>query len=103
MLSKVDRVIYASRLMLIPFYFCLIVALTVYTFSICRETFTLIMNVFSSKVQDESILLHVLTMMDIVMIANLIILILIGSYNTFVKKLGIGTKEIPQCRSFILQ
>ena len=87
--------VYSARLILIPFYACLVVALVAYAITIVRETIQMICDIFSVH-SSENTLINVLAIVDIVMIANLIVMILIGSYSIFVRKLEISSGKKPQ-------
>lgn len=77
--------VYASRILLIPFYACLVMVLVAYCYNIFAESVGIILSV---KDGAEGLLIKALSIVDVVMIANLIVIILIGSYSIFVRKIG---------------
>lgn len=90
--------VYATRILLIPFYACLVIALLIYGYVISSDTIEIVKCLFSSGLEEGDLLIKVLGIVDIVMIANLIIMILIGSYSIFVRKMdaqGVHNKK-PQ-------
>ena len=70
--------------MLIPFYLGLIVVMTIYTFVYVKEIFHLVAEI--GDITKENVMLMILELVDIVMIANLVKMIITGSYNSFVDK-----------------
>ena len=77
--------IFESRWILIVFYFGLIVAQVGYCAKFCQK----VMEVFYhfAAASESDFLLIVLNLLDMVMIANLIKMIVAGSYQTFIEKL----------------
>lgn len=77
--------IFLSRWLQAPLYFGLILAQGVYVFRFFQELIHLIGDAGSMKEAD--IMLLVLGLIDVVMIANLLIMVIIGGYETFVSRL----------------
>lgn len=79
------RIIFASRWLQAPLYLGLIVALAFYVLQFGRGLLLLVanLNVFN----ESAFMLHVLDLIDVVMIANLLIMVIVGGYETFVSKL----------------
>ena len=80
----VESLIFGSRWLLIPFYLGLIVVMTIYTFVYVKEIVHLVSEV--DHITKENVMLMILELVDIVMIANLVKMIITGSYNSFVDK-----------------
>jgi len=80
----IENVIFSSRWLLIPFYLGLFVAMLVYTYVYILDIWHLIHEVKS--ITKDAVLLATLELVDIVMIANLVKMIITGSYNSFVDK-----------------
>jgi len=76
--------IFGSKWLLLPFYYGLFIAMTLYAWVYIKEIAHLLMH--SSEITKESIMLTTLELVDIVMIANLIKMIITGSYHSFVDK-----------------
>jgi uncharacterized protein (TIGR00645 family) len=81
------KVIFSSRWLQAPLYVGLIFALSLYVYRFLIELFHLFFVLNSSS--DTSIMLGVLGLIDVVMIANLLIMVIMGGYETFVASLGI--------------
>lgn len=86
--TGLSKLIFASRWLQTPLYFGLIVAQGVYVYQFLVDLFYLVIE---AKHHNEiSIMLHVLGLIDVVMIANLLIMVIIGGYETFVTRMGIS-------------
>ncbi|MBP6918009.1 MAG: TIGR00645 family protein [Legionellaceae bacterium] len=81
------KVIFSSRWLQAPLYVGLIFALSAYVYRFLFELFHLFIDLNSSS--DNSIMLGVLGLIDVVMIANLLIMVIMGGYETFIASLGI--------------
>ncbi len=88
-------VIFSSRWLQAPLYFGLIVAQGIYVHRFTKEVWHL---VTSLKVYTETeIMLVVLNLIDVVMISNLLIMVIIGGYETFVTRLGMDNHpDLPE-------
>ena len=85
--NSVASLIFLSRWLQAPMYLGLIVALGVYAYKFFVMLVKLIINLGSSEETD--ILLQVLSLIDVVMIANLLVMVIIGGYEIFVSRLHI--------------
>ena len=90
-LSIMAQLIFWSRWLQAPLYLGLIVAQGVYVYHFMIELSHLVMT--ASKIGETEIMLIVLALIDVVMIANLLIMVIIGGYETFVSRLNL--KEHP--------
>lgn len=90
-LSTMSQLIFWSRWLQAPLYLGLIVAQCVYVYLFMVELSHLVMG--ANKIGETGIMLIVLGLIDVVMIANLLIMVIIGGYETFVSRLNI--KEHP--------
>ena len=85
--STIEKIIFWSRWLQAPLYLGLIIALGVYAVHFFSELFHLVMG---AGVQSENdVMLLVLGLIDVVMIANLLIMVTIGGYETFVSRLNL--------------
>jgi len=83
--------IFWSRWLQAPLYLGLIVAQAVYVYHFMIELSHLVAK--ASTIGETEIMLIVLGLIDVVMIANLLIMVIIGGYETFVSRLNL--KEHP--------
>lgn len=92
-----ERTIFASRWLQAPLYVGLILAQGVYVYQFFAELWHLVHVAFANPgdIKDPStvIMLGVLGLIDVVMIANLLIMVIIGGYETFVSRLHIDDHE----------
>ncbi len=95
--------IFASRWLQAPLYLGLIIAQGVYVVLFFVELWHLIDNVIiSGKITETDVMLSVLALIDIVMIANLLIMVIIGGYETFVSKIRVeGHHDEPEWLSHV--
>lgn len=85
-----EEIFFNVRWVLNIFYLGLIAALCVYTYTYAIELIRLFR--FANILNSDMMMLRILEMIDIVMVANLVKLIITGSYNSFVSK-GHGYKN----------
>ena len=83
-----ESTIFWSRWLQAPLYLGLIVAQGVYAYKFIKTLVALIAGVGS--LNSDEIMLIVLGLIDVVMIANLLIMVIIGGYETFVSKLDLA-------------
>ena len=90
-LNIMGQMIFWSRWLQAPLYLGLIVAQGVYVYLFMVELTHLVSS--ADTLGETGIMLMVLGLIDVVMIANLLIMVIIGGYETFVSRLNI--KEHP--------
>ena len=83
-LNPLATLIFSSRWLQLPLYLGLIVAQSVYVFLFGKELWHLIHEAVSLNEQD--IMLIVLGLIDVVMISNLLVMVIVGGYETFVSR-----------------
>ncbi len=86
-LGILAQLIFWSRWLQAPLYIGLIVAQGVYVYHFMVELWHLVHE--ATKIGEIEIMLIVLGLIDVVMIANLLIMVIIGGYETFVSRLNI--------------
>jgi uncharacterized protein (TIGR00645 family) len=79
------QLIFSSRWLELPLYLGLIVAQGVYVILFLKELWHLILHTFDYS--EQQIMLVVLGLIDVVMISNLLIMVIVGGYETFVSRL----------------
>jgi uncharacterized protein (TIGR00645 family) len=83
--TTVGSFIFLSRWLQAPLYFGLIVAQGVYVYHFMVELWHLLQK--TPQLTETEIMLIVLGLIDVVMIANLLIMVIVGGYETFVSRL----------------
>jgi uncharacterized protein (TIGR00645 family) len=87
--------IFLSRWMQAPLYFGLILGLFAYVYRFFAELLLLVVHIGSFD--NNQLMLSVLGLIDVVMIANLLIMVIIGGYETFVARLNLhGHPDHPE-------
>lgn len=95
--------IFASRWLQAPLYLGLIIAQAVYVVLFFVELWHLVENaILAGHISETEVMLSVLALIDIVMIANLLIMVIIGGYETFVSKIRVeGHHDEPDWLSHV--
>ncbi|HNJ83915.1 MAG TPA: TIGR00645 family protein [Piscinibacter sp.] len=121
-LRPLPRLIFASRWLQLPLYLGLILAQAVYVFHFWVELVHLIEAAFGNAgaldklvasigyksdvapaaLNETIIMLVVLALIDVVMISNLLIMVIVGGYETFVSRLDLeGHPDQPEWLSHV--
>ena len=121
-LRPLPRLIFASRWLQLPLYLGLILAQAVYVFHFWVELVHLIEAAFGNAgaldklvasigyksdvapaaLNETIIMLVVLALIDVVMISNLLIMVIVGGYETFVSRLDLeGHRDQPEWLSHV--
>ena len=77
--------IFGSRWLQVPLYLGLILAQCVYVILFLKELWHLVSH--ATTFSEQQIMLIVLALIDVVMISNLLIMVIVGGYETFVSRL----------------
>ena len=86
-LNLLQNLIFSSRWLQLPLYLGLIVAQGVYVVLFMKELWHLISH--TTSLTEQSIMLYVLGLIDVVMISNLLVMVIVGGYETFVSRLNL--------------
>lgn len=121
-LRPLPRFIFASRWLQLPLYLGLIAAQGVYVFHFWIELLHLLEAAFGSQtalqalitsigyketgptiaLNETIIMLVVLALIDVVMISNLLIMVIVGGYETFVSRMDLeGHRDQPEWLSHV--
>lgn len=99
-LHPLSWLIFSSRWMQLPLYLGLIVAQGVYVVLFVKELFHLIAG--ATSLNEQLIMLAVLGLIDVVMISNLLVMVIVGGYETFVSRLNLqGHPDQPEWLSHV--
>ena len=94
-IDNLEKLIFASRWLQAPLYLGLILAQGVYVYQFMHELFILITKV--GTLTEVEVMLIVLGLIDVVMIANLLMMVILGGYETFVSRLNLeGHPDQPE-------
>ena len=84
-MNPLPALIFSSRWLQLPLYLGLIVAQGVYVFLFLKELWHLIHD--AGSLSEQGIMLIVLGLIDVVMISNLLVMVIVGGYETFVSRM----------------
>ncbi len=99
-LKPLSTILFGSRWLQMPLYLGLIVAQAVYVYLFWVELAHLVQE--TPHLTEEKIMLIVLGLIDVVMISNLLIMVIVGGYETFVSRLGLeGHPDEPDWLSHV--
>ena len=84
-LGPLPTLIFSSRWLQLPLYLGLIVAQGVYVILFIKDLWHLIQG--ATSLNEQEIMLIVLGLIDVVMISNLLMMVIVGGYETFVSRL----------------
>jgi uncharacterized protein (TIGR00645 family) len=87
----VERFIFFGRWFQAPMYVGLVVIGFVYAYKFMMELVHIVSEV--GTLSEEAFMLGVLTLVDITMVANVLIMVIIGGYATFVSRLPLEGEE----------
>ena len=85
-----ERVMFASRWILAPFYFGLIISLFFLLVVFIKEIFHFVIN-FSTD--ETELILFILTLIDLSFAGNLLIIVIFSGYENFVSKIDVNNHE----------
>jgi uncharacterized protein (TIGR00645 family) len=121
-LRPIPALIFASRWLQLPLYLGLIVAQGIYVWLFWQELYYLVLATFGdghalahvldsvtveggarpAKPNETVLMLVVLGLIDVVMISNLLIMVIVGGYETFVSRLNLeGHPDQPEWLSHV--
>ena len=101
-LRPLPWLLFSSRWLQLPLYLGLIVAQGVYVVQFLRELWHLVVLGWDRTIAETEIMLIVLGLIDVVMISNLLIMVIIGGYETFVSRMSLeGHPDEPEWLSHV--
>jgi len=99
-MSPLPTLIFSSRWLQLPLYLGLIIAQGVYVVLFVKELGHLVMGAVS--LGEQEMMLAVLGLIDVVMISNLLVMVIVGGYETFVSRLRLqGHPDQPEWLSHV--
>src|SRR5690606_20178044 len=99
-LAPLPALIFSSRWLQLPLYLGLIVAQCVYVFLFLKDLTHLVVD--ANILTEQGMMLLVLGLIDVVMISNLLVMVIVGGYETFVSRLRLqGHPDQPEWLSHV--
>ena len=99
-LRPIPMLIFGSRWLQLPLYVGLIIAQIVYVVLFLKELWHL--SAHALEFTEQQVMLAVLGLIDVVMISNLLVMVIVGGYETFVSRLNLqGHPDEPEWLSHV--
>ena len=83
-----EKILFASRWLLAPFYVALVVALVILMITMLRELWHFASLV--PEIKEVDVILGVLTLVDLTLTGSLIVIVIFSGYENFVSKIDVG-------------
>lgn len=83
----IERIIFTSRWLQAPMYVGLVLGSLVYEYKFLKELVHLFTE--AEHISEEAVMLGVLTLVDMIMVANLIFMVVLGGYVIFVSRINL--------------
>jgi len=88
---RFEQVLFASRWLLAPFYLGLVVALAALMVKFLQEIVHIIPHVL--EMPEKDLLLAILTLIDLSLAGNLLVMVIFSGYENFVSKIDVADHE----------
>jgi uncharacterized protein (TIGR00645 family) len=99
-LRPLPALIFGSRWLQLPLYVGLIIAQVAYVILFLKELWHL--SLHATSFTEQQVMLAVLGLIDVVMISNLLVMVIVGGYETFVSRLNLeGHPDEPEWLSHV--
>jgi len=82
----IEVIIFTSRWIQLPLYLGLVVASLLYSYKFVLELMHLIQHI--EELTESAVMMSILTLVDFTMVANLLFMVIVGGYSTFISKLN---------------
>ncbi len=86
-----EMVIFNSRWLLVPYYLGLVLAIALLLVKFVKEFISFAIMVFTGSGTD--VIIGILTLIDVVLLSNLLLIIIFAGYENFVSKIDTGDSE----------
>lgn len=86
--NLIEKVMFASRWIMAPFYFGLILCLALLLYHFCVEIIHF--AAIFTQASEAQVILFVLTLIDLSLAGNLLVIVIFSGYENFVSKIDVG-------------
>lgn len=86
-----EMVIFNSRWLLVPYYLGLVLAIALLLVKFVKEFISFAVMVFTGSGSD--VIIGILTLIDVVLLSNLLLIMIFAGYENFVSKIDTGDSE----------
>ena len=87
--NRLESLMFSARWLQLPMYLGLVIALGAYIYEFFIQLWELIELIFIARTPGKYVILEALDLIDIVMVANLLIMVIVGGYESFVSRLNL--------------
>ena len=95
--QRLESGLFATRWLLAPIYFGLVVALAIILFKFFEQLWYLVTNLGSEKYAEaDSLMVAILTLVDIALLANLILIVIFAGYENFESRLSVADDHVDK-------
>jgi uncharacterized protein (TIGR00645 family) len=91
--TAVERVIFASRWLMAPFYLGLIAVLAVLSAKFSQEVWHFLPHVL--EMEETDVILTTLALLDVTLVASLVLMMVFAGYENFVSRIDTGDEKRP--------
>ncbi|MGF1490172.1 MAG: YqhA family protein, partial [Prochloraceae cyanobacterium] len=97
-----EKAIFSARWLLMPFYGCCIFLIIILAIKFTQDFFFDVLPLAFVEVKNSEVILSILDLIDLLLVANLLIIIVFSGYESFVSKFDIGDNvDKPEWMSHI--
>ena len=89
--KSLETVLFRSRWLLAPFYVGLVLTLAMLLITFVKDMFDILPNMFN--LDADTVILQVLTLIDLSLAGNLVIIVVFSGYENFVSKIDTASDE----------
>ena len=89
--QSLEAAIFSSRWLLAPFYAGLVLSMALLLFAFVKEFVGFVPELLTAK--SSTIIITTLSLVDIVMVANLVLVVVFAGYETFVSKIHVAASH----------
>ena len=89
--TRIEQGLFASRWLLMPIYVGLAASLVLLVIVFFRDLFTVLPKAF--EMNPDDVILKILTLIDLSLAGNLVVIVLFSGYETFVSRLNVKNEE----------
>lgn len=93
-----EKFVFSTRWILWPINFCLMCGLLAYTAFVMKNSF---LTIYAGFHEMDSLMLFMLSLVDAAMVANLIVMIVIGGHQIFIDKFHLQGQDTPQFLDYL--
>lgn len=86
----IEKAIFSARWLLLPFYGCCIFLIILLAIKFVEDFYFEVIPLAFTQVENSEVILEILELIDLLLVANLLIIIVFSGYESFVSKFDIG-------------